>query len=229
VSPETLKTIEISYERKLTDQWTFTADEFFEDYNAIGWDPHEQEATSLGHFQIAGGDLILQYKTEGTRVTVSEGVSQLVYGSVPGGSPAASQGISSAPYGFGDNLAAWAPSITKLAVTHDFSKQWSASTSVVYYSGFPGAQDYANYSATLVSPPSGVPLSSPGYSTPYGPNMYVNVGLEYRPTENWTFRVDGYNLAALADPTLSKRNNILRESEFSVQPAAMAISARYAF
>jgi hypothetical protein len=59
--------------------------------------------------------------------------------------------------------------------------------------------------------------------------LYVNLGLEYHASEHWTFRIDGYDLAALFDQNLSKRNYILRESEYSVQPASVALSARYTF
>jgi iron complex outermembrane receptor protein len=227
--PETLRTYEISYERKLTDQWRVGDNVFFEDYDAIGWIPSLYHSASIGHFQIAGGEFLLTFSNRTTRLTLSEGVSKLVDASVPASLPPAGQGITSAPYGYGDDLANWAPSITKLALVHDFAKKWTASSSVIYYSGFPGAQDYANYAATLSKPPSAVPLSDPGYTTPYGPNLYVNLGLEYRPSEKWSIRLDGYNLAALADQTLSKRNYILRMSEFSVEPASMAVSIRYRF
>lgn len=228
-APETLLTAELSYDRKLTDQWDFKIDSWFEDYHATGWDPSAQEASSLGHFQIAGGEIDLSYRTDKVRVTASEGISTLVFASVPGGSPPAAQGITSAPYGYGNELANWSPSITKLAITDDISKRWSASTSIVFYSGFPGGQDYANYAATLTNPPGGVPLSAAGYTTPYGPNLYVNFGLEYRPNEQTSIRVDGYNLDALANPLLTKRNYILRTSEFTVEPASVALSVRYKF
>ena len=227
--PETLTTYELSYDRDLTDQMKLGANGFYENYNAIGWSPAELSDIPLGNFQIAGGELVLTYSSRSTRVTLSEGVSTLVHASVPPGSPAASQGITSSPYGFGNELAAWAPSITKLAVVQDIGKQWTISTSVVYYSGFPGAQDYADYAGTLAKPPSATPQSDPGYKTPYGPNLYLNLGLEYRPTQQLTIRLDGYNIVALFDPTLSKRNYILRESELSVQPASVALMLRYQF
>jgi hypothetical protein len=100
---------------------------------------------------------------------------------------------------------------------------------MVYYSGFPGAKDYSHYAATLTSAPSAVPLSDPGNNTAYGPNLYVNMGLEYHPSKNWTFRVDAYNLESLVDPKLSKVNYILRESEYNEQPAAVAFMIRYTF
>jgi len=227
--PETLQNYEVAYERKLTDQLSLNLDSFYEHYRAIGWNPSQLMDTSLGIYNIAGGDFQLAYKTQSTRAMLSEGVSKLVHASVPDGSPAASEGISSAPYGFGNDLANWAPSITKFSIEQDIGRQFTASGSVVYYSGFPGAEDYASYVRSLPSPPSGVPLSDRGYNTPYGPNLYVNMGLEFRPSDHWTIRLDGYDLAALANPKLSKRNEILRASEFSVQPAAAAISVRYSF
>ena len=130
----------MSYDHKFTDQLDLAVDEFYEDYHAVGWNPSATEETSLGHFQIAGGEIVLTWKADSTRIMASEGISTLVYGSVPGGSPAASQGISSAPYGFGDELAAWAPSVTKLSVMHDLDRHWTVSSSLVYYSGFPGGR-----------------------------------------------------------------------------------------
>lgn len=227
--PETLSTAEIAYEHKFTDQVTFGDNVFFENYNAVGWDPNAQSASELGHFQIAGGELDLSYRTDATRVTASEGISTLVYGSVPPGSPAASQGISSAPYGYGNQLANWSPSITKLVVTQDIGKKWTASGSVVYYGGFPGAHDYAKYAASLSTPPGATPLNDPGYLVPYGPNLYINLGLEWHPTDQLSIRLDGYNVESLWNETLSKRNYILRASAFSTQPPSMAVSFRYKF
>jgi len=228
-NPETLRKYELSYEHKLTNEWSIGGKGFYEDYDAIGWVPSLYHSEAIGDFEIAGGEVRLSYGDKRTRFTASEGVAMLVHATVPASLPAAGQGITAAPYGFGDDLANWAPSITKLAITHDFTPKWTGSASIVYYSGFSGAQDYANYAATLAKAPSGVPLSDSGYTTPYGPNLYVNLGLEYRPTDHWTIRLDGYNLAALADQKLSKRNYILRQSEFSIEPASLAVSIRYSF
>ncbi|HEX3356009.1 MAG TPA: TonB-dependent receptor, partial [Tepidisphaeraceae bacterium] len=208
--PEKLQSYELAYERQLTDTLALDVNGFYEDYDAIGWNPSAQEASSLGEFQIAGAEFALTYRTSSTRITLSEGYSTLVHGSVPADAPAAGQGISSSPYGFGNELAAWAPSVTKLTLIHDVTSKLTVSSSVVYYSGFPGAKDYADYAATLTSPPSAVPLSDPGNNKPYGPNLFVNMGLEYKVNPHLTVRVDGYNLAALFDEKISKRNYILR-------------------
>ncbi|MBC7784702.1 MAG: TonB-dependent receptor, partial [Burkholderiales bacterium] len=227
--PETLRSYELSYDRKLSSDWNVGVRGFYEDYDAIGWIPSLYQSASLGQFQIAGGEIELTYSTRSTRITLSESVSTLVDASVPEGAAPAGQGLSSSPYGYGGELANWAPSITKLALIHDLSRQWTISSSVILYSGFPGGQDYSEYAASLATTPQAVPLSDAGYDTPYGPNLYVNFGLEYRPTEHCTIRLDGYNLAALVDDSLSKRNYILRTSEYSDEPAAVAISVSYSF
>jgi len=227
--PEKLRSYELSYDRKLSDQWHASLDSFYEDWQAVGYSQSASAQVSLGDFQMLGGEFMLSFTNQATRLSLSEGVTKLLDASVPKNLGAAGQGITSEPYGFGDDLAEWAPSITKLAVLQDIGKKWTLSASAVYYSGFPGAQAYADYNRSLAKPSSGAPLSNPGYTTPYGPNLYVNLGVEYRPSEHWTLRLDGYNLAALADKTLSKRNYYFRLSEFSEEPAALTVSARYRF
>lgn len=225
--PETLRSYELMYERKLKNNWRFSGNAFYEDYDALGWIPTLYQSSSVGEFQIAGGEIELTYETDRTRFTFSEGVSKLVDASLPASLPQGGQGITAEPYGFGSDLAEWAPFITKLALTHDFSKKWSGSSSIVHYSGFPGAKDYADYGATLSSPPSAFAFSDRGNNDAYGANLYVNLGLEMRPTDQWTLRLDAYNLAELVDDKLSKRNHYFRLSEYSVQPASVALSVRY--
>ena len=228
-NPETLRSYEIAYDRKLTDQWHAGVNAFYEDYDAIGFSSTLYHSLSIGRFKIAGGEFELTYTNKNTRLTLSEGVAKLVGSKVPKSLPAAGQGITSEPYGFGHDLAEWSPFITKLALLHDIGKEWTVNSSLVYYYGFPGAQDYAKYNATLPTPATSAPFSDPGYTEPYGPNVYLNLGVEFRPSTHWTIRLDGYNLAGLVDYTLSKRNYYFRTSEFSVQPPSMAVSARYRF
>ncbi len=227
--PESLVSAEISYERKLSDRWRLAANGFYEDYDAIGWVPALYLSTSIGRYEIGGGELLVAYNGDKTRVTFSQGLAKLIDADVPASLPPAGQAITAQPYGYGDDLAEWAPGITKLAVLHSITDRLSASTSFVYYSGFPGGQDFADYAQVLASPPSAMPLSDVGYDEPYGPNVYWNLGLEFRPIERLAIQVNGYNLVELMDSTLSKRNFYFRLSEFNVQPASLAVSLRYTF
>ena len=227
--PEKLTSYELSYDRKVGDSWHLGLHGFYEDYEAIGWVPALYYSTSIGDYKIAGGEFLLTFNAAGTRITFSEGISKLTDSSIPASLPPAGQAITAEPYGFGHDLAEWAPSITKLSVLHDFGRRVTASTSFVYYSGFPGAQDFADYAATLPAVPSAMPMSDPGFTVPYGPNAYWNVGLEYRPADRLVLRVDGYNLVDLWSQDLSKRNFYFRLSEYNVQPASLGLSLRYRF
>jgi iron complex outermembrane receptor protein len=225
--PESLLSYEFSYEHKLAAHWQLGTNVFYEDYSAIGWIPALYYSSSIGKYRMAGGELEASYTTGRTRIMLSHGITRLVDAAIPASLPPGGQAITAQPYGYGNNLAEWAPYITKFALVQNIGKRWTASSSLVHYSGFPGARDFAAYAATLPTLPSAMPSSDPGYDTPYGPNLYVNSGVEFRPADHWAVRLDGYNLAALADKTLSKRNYYFRLSEFSVQSASAALSLRF--
>jgi outer membrane receptor protein involved in Fe transport len=229
-APESLLSYEASYTRTMGTKLVAGASAFYEDYDAIGWVPALYLATSLGRFHIAGGELRATFTHGNTRIVVSEGLTQLVDSTVPAGSPAAGQAITAQPYGYGNDLANWARFITKAVVQHELSSGLTASTSVIHYSGFAGAKDYAAYaSSTFSDPPSAIPVSDPGFVTPYGPNLFWTAGLDVRATDNWNLRLDGYNLVAPIDKTLSKRNYYFRLSEYNVLPASLSLSLRYRF
>jgi hypothetical protein len=106
-----------------------------------------------------------------------------------GPAPAAGQAISAQPYGYGSDLANWARFLSKAVVQHDLGRRVTASTSLVHYSGFGGAKDYAAYATTFANPPSAIPVSDPSFDTPYGANLYWNAGLEFRATDALRYRL----------------------------------------
>lgn len=227
--PESLLSYEVSYTRNLDMGLILGANVFVEDYDAIGWVPALYLATSLGEFRMNGGELRATFTRGNTRLTFSEGLTRLVRSSIPADAPAAGQAISAQPYGYGNNLTNWARFITKAVLQHDIAPRWTASASAMHYSGFTGAKDYAAYAATFSAPPSAIPLSDPGFDAPYGPNLYVNAGIEFRASDTATVRLDGYNLMTPIDKNLSKRNYYFRMSEYNVQPASVSLSVRYRF
>jgi hypothetical protein len=124
-------------------------------------------------------------------------------------------------------LANWANNITKLALIHELDARWSASTSLRVYLGFPGAKDLADWNGAQSSP-RGYALADSGYDTAYGRSILWNAGLEYRPTKRLTVRLDAFNIMGWFDKTLNKRIYYFRGSDYSVEAASVAISARIA-
>lgn len=236
---ETLQARELSYEYAISKEWSAGVNVFHQDYSAIGWVTATGSSQPVGEFEMAGGEFTVSYRRPGTRIDFSHGVVELLDAQT-GFDPRDNryQGIGLTQYGVSD-LLAWSSMISKLSVTHDITSKFTAGTSLTFYWGFDGAEDLAKHinlqDPGFINPntnsatASNAPQTNPGNTTPYGANLYWNVGLEYRPTENWTLRIDGYNLAELFDDTISKRNYFFRMSEFSVESASLALSAKYKF
>ena len=220
--PETLGSLELRYERQQGEHWRFGLGTFIEDYKAIGIvQANPAYSTTAGEFTIFGLEPEISWTNQQTLVTLSHTFTKLLDAE----NALAGQGISAMAYGYGESLASWANNVTKLTLVHDLSEQWSVSTSLRVYWGFPGAQDLANWNATQ-TPPYNLALTDPGYTKAFGPNAYWNLGLEYRPSKHLTLRADAFNIIGWFNETLSKRNYILRGSEYSVEAPAVMVSAR---
>lgn len=223
---ETLDSLEFRYERQQNTQWNFGCSVFVERNDAIGFNQSDNRSEAVGTFKIWGVEPEITFRSAKTRLTLSHGYTQLFGSSLA--TPTTIQGISAEPYGFGHDLANWANNITKLAVIQELNGEWTASTSVRAYWGFPGAKDLAEWNGTK-SPPTNLALADPGYDKAYGPSVYWNAGVEYRPTKHLTVRADLFNILGWADETLNKRIYIYRGSDYSSEAAAVALSARLAF
>lgn len=224
---ETMYSMELRYDRQHDDHWRFGIGAYIEDYYAIGIVQQFGQAaysTSVGQFLIFGLEPEISWTNAQTRVTLSHAYTQLL----DARRAQAGQGISAMAYGYGNSLANWADHVTKLTVVHDFSKQWSASSSLRVYWGLPGAEDLAHWNNAQPTPYN-LALTDPGYDKAFGPNIYWNAGLEFRPNKHLTVRADLFNIVGWFDAPLSKRNYILRGSEYSVEAPSAMLSARLAF
>jgi iron complex outermembrane receptor protein len=223
---ESLDSLEVRFDRQHDAHWKFGLGLFVQQNNAIGFSASLNHSVAVGTFKMWGLESEISFRTDKTRLTLSHGYTQLISTSLE--TPTTIQGITAEPYGYGDDLANWASHITKFALIHDFDETWSASTSLRAYWGFPGAEALADWNASLSSP-LGIAWDDPGYDEAYGPSVYWNAGLEYRPTKNLMLRADAFNILGWFDETLNKRNYYFRGSEYSVEAAAVAISARLEF
>jgi len=223
---ERLDSLEFHYERQQDEQWNFGCSLFIEENEAIGFDAAANHSAAVGTFGIWGVEPELSFRSGKTRLTLSHGYTKLYDSHLAFANTV--QGISAAPYGFGHDLANWANNITKLALIQELTGGWTASTSLRAYWGFPGARALADWNATH-TPPLSFALSDPGYDDAYGPSVFWNAGLEYRPTKRLTLRADAYNMLGWADRTLNKRIYFFRGSDYSPEAASVALSAKLSF
>jgi hypothetical protein len=94
---------------------------------------------------------------------------------------------------------------------------------VILYWGFPGSEDYARYEPTT----NPIPNSDPGYDQAFGPNLYLDYGLEYKVSRNSTVNLNLYNIMGWFNPTLNKRNFILGEQKANYRSEAASIGVAY--
>lgn len=210
--PEVLDSVELRYERQHSENLDFAASLFAYNLEVIGWN-QSQLATSLSGTQKTYGiELEASYHNENTRFMISHGYTKLcdfelrpeqmtAYPIPP------SQGISAMPYGYGDDLNNWANHITKLTAQYKLNEQWTLDGSLRIYWGFPGTKDYDDYwpyAGEGKDPP--YPIIERGWKKTYRGNYYLNLGLQYKPREDLTIGIYGYNLLGIFDKDLNKRN-----------------------
>ncbi len=222
---ESLYSLELRYERQQDEHWSLGASGFLEQNDAIGYSSVVNHSIPVGTFVIAGVEPEVAFHAARSRIMLSHGYTQLLSARLA--TPTTIQGITAAPYGYGHDLANWANNITKLMVSHELNAEWSASTSLRVYWGFPGAKALADWNGSRSSPLN-YALADSGYTAAYGPSVYWNLGVEYHPAKPLTLRLDAFNVIGWFDKTLNKRIYYFRGSDYSVEAAALALSVKLA-
>ncbi len=223
---ESLDSLEFRYDRQHDTRWKFGLGLFVQRNDAIGFDARQNHSVAVGRFETWGIEPEISFRTRKTSLTLSHGYTKLLDANLETSSTI--QGITAEPYGYGDDLANWANHVTKIALIHDFNNEWSLNSSLRAYWGFPGAEALADWNNSLSSPLS-YALDDDGYDDAYGPSVFWNAGLEYRPTSKLTLRADAYNIMGWFEEDLNKRLHYFRGSAYSVEAPSVAVSARLEF
>lgn len=227
--PEELKSAELRYERRQTPNLLLAGSVFYHDLDVIAWDSGEygvefdSGTQQVGTMQQWGVELELQYKKKPWRAVLSHGYTKLLNFQR---NSDANTVLTAEPYGYGDDLANWSNHITKLVVGYDLNDRWRLDGSARIYWGFPGAKDFAQFVTDAQAPIA----IAPGYDDPYGPSVFLNLGLHYKATDHLTVRLDGYNLLGWFDDKLNKRlYGFNSYGDYRVETPALGLSVYYRF
>ncbi|MFH1999488.1 MAG: TonB-dependent receptor [Planctomycetota bacterium] len=201
---EEMDNLELRYERQATSDLWCALTAYYYDLNVIAWDAgtsYGQNSyggtTAIGDYQQYGLEAEVTYQVEDFTLMFSHGYTQLLNFHNNTG---VTNILSAEPFGYGDDLANWSNHITKLISTYKLTDKWTLSGNSRVYWGFPGAKDYANYVTANNSPYS----REPGYDDPYGPSIFVGLGIQYKPVDKMTIRLDGHDLLGLVDKKYNK-------------------------
>ncbi len=207
--PEKLDSFEVRYERRHSEHLDLAVS-VFHHYNLelIGWSNAAGGQAIVGTMKNYGIELEATYHTERTSLMISHSYTKLhdfKLGEIPWSADPAIQ-FSSQPYGWGDDLQRWANHLTKITARHKLDDRWTLDGSMRFYWGYPGLKDYAKYKATACNGHSWYTAYDLNWERSYQGSFFLNLGLQYQPKENLTFRVDGYNLLGMFSHDLNHRN-----------------------
>jgi outer membrane receptor protein involved in Fe transport len=239
--PEKLDSVELRYERMHNKNLDLAAS-LFVHYNleAIVWNNNTWQSELAGTQKEYGIDLEASYHTEKTRLTISHGYTKLYDFDLE---PGQSTYITAEPYGYGDDLANWANHITKLTAQHKLNDQWTFDATLRIYWGFPGRKDFDEYYPYSGSDGAGsglYPGGSPyyphsiieeGWERAYRGSYYLNMGLQYKPSNDLTIGLTGYNLLGIFNKDFNKRNymDVVSSGDFRSHAPAVGVSVEYKF
>jgi outer membrane cobalamin receptor len=214
----------------------------FVHYNlkAIAWDQSSFSSSLAGSQREYGAELEASYHTEKTRVAISHGYTKL-YGFYL--APDQDTYITADPYGYGNDLTNWSNHITKLTAQHKLDDKWTFDASLRIYWGFPGMKEYDKYypysgtdGATTGTYPGGGDFSSHpvignGWERSYRGSYYLDLGLQYKPSEDLIINLTGYNLLGVFNEDFNKRNyvQVVGGGDFRSHAPAIGISLLYKF
>jgi outer membrane receptor protein involved in Fe transport len=220
---ETLKNIELRWEREPYENLWYGASVFYQSHEVVGFTGSLSRSTLLGTFDSWGWELEANYVDGSDYFTISQGYVKLIRGTLL--DPSLVQGISAAPYGFGSDFSNWSPWLTKFAWARDVDDCTNLSSSLRVYWGFPGARDLTMYNGTLPTPSGSIGSADPGYDKAFEASVFLDFGYQRRLTEHLSWRLDLYNVLGWADIDLNKRNYINRNSDYRSEAAAVGVSA----
>jgi iron complex outermembrane receptor protein len=198
--PEILREYELRLERNPSDCFFWAVSAFYIDLDAIGWNQAASSTALTGNQTQWGLEGELSWRNECWNFVGSHCYTKLIHFELA--DPTITTFITAAPNGFGNDLAAWSNHITKLIAQRKLTNHWIAETSLRYYWGYPGSEDIVHRTNSDLN---NFAVSVAGWKRPFLESVFLNAGLEYRPTPSARIRVDGYNLLGIFEPDLNHR------------------------
>ena len=216
---EKLGTVEFRYERRQNQNLDLAATVFWHyDFELISWSGSDSNV--IGTQKDYGLELEASYHTDRTRLSLSHAYTKLDDFDLAEGEWTL---ITAEPYGFGNDLANWSNHVTKLTALHQLDDQWTAHASMRVYWGFPGMEDWTDYEH---SRSASYPAEA-GWKRTYRGNYYLNLGLQYKPSDVLTVGINGYYLLGIFDEDLNKRSG--NTTSYRDHAPALAAYAIYKF
>jgi len=226
--PEKMRSYEVRYERRQTQDLMFASSIFYDKLDVLAWNDTAQQEIPSGMYKTAGLELEGQYHTGNDTFTLSHAFTKLV-----GENIHSNNFITSTGFGYGYDLNAWSNNVTKLTAHHQVDQHLSLDGNIQVMWGYPGGKDFMLWhnQQALTGLGLGDASNPASWNKPYGISATLNLGAQYKFDQHSTLRVDAYNVLGWVDKTLNKDMVLgsLWEGAFREQSPAFSISFDYKF
>lgn len=217
---------EVRYERQQSSSSWLAGTAFYNDHRVVSWDPNARLTDAIGDIQSYGLEFEARIKTLNLGLQLSHSFTKLI--DFDNTRSISIQGISSAPYGYGNDLINWSNHSTKLSFDYTINPHWTIMGSLRAYWGYPGAIDLADYNAAELGEHQGFALYDDSKRA-FEESVHLNLGAEYRPNDNTSVKLHAYNILGIFDDELNKRNTLNAVGMYRVEPPAAALSVNIRF
>ena len=121
--------------------------------------------------------------------------------------------------------------LTKLNSLYQVNDKFSTYFSLIYYWGFPGSEDYADFtrSGTFNSYDPSFLTTSDGSKKAFQRSVFANTGFTYQVSERTKFTATAHNLLGWFNDDLNKRNNIRRFGSYREEAPSFTLTMSMKF
>lgn len=230
--PEVIDNIEFRWEHDYGDNISTAISNYYEKIDLIGFvestGSNDRSQDVVAEEEQWGIEMELVFKTDKTELFISHAYTKLVKFDLREGVD--SSFVSAKPNGYGDSLTNWSDNLTKIAARYNYDNNWTLHGSLIYYWGFDGTEDRANFKTDkqLAEDPGSTPPIDDRSDQIFNRNVYLNLGAEYNFNKDITVGINGHNLLGLISKTYNKRNYFLADDGvYRLQAPSLSVAVNW--
>ncbi|NRB42970.1 MAG: TonB-dependent receptor plug domain-containing protein [Pseudomonadales bacterium] len=194
---------ELRWEQQHRDDLWFALSSYYGDRDVTGGSSLSRTTEVLANITYYGIEFELIWQLPDFRFSFAHSFTQLLDSELA--NPAlTSQAVTASVYGYGNDLANWSNHQSTLNMRYEFNAQTLMTASLMALWGYPGGQDLAEYNNDVLNNS----LTLPIYSTEeraFEKSIFMNLGLQHNFDEQYTLRLDLFNILGWIDKYYNKQ------------------------
>jgi len=215
---EEINVFDLIWESQINDSWRGKISSFYYQHDILRYNFTTDSHIPLGQTEAVGIEFEFYYKRERLNLSLSHSYTNLLDFRLD--QPFTTNLISAEPYGFGSNYLDSSPHISKFRVDYKINERFSISSSLRIFWELPGMEDADDNLRTLEP---NILVNDEQYDM----TAFLNMGLQYKASDNFDFRFDAFNILGWIDRDYNRRQGTT--GSHRTDAAALALSIMYTF